>query len=81
MEKSLVTRFRLSVKAVARGLGKHPRAVTKSDYFLANVSTLSEWEIRKVGGFRKMMDTCYPAKRQAVLNTVYKLIGVRNETR
>jgi predicted phosphodiesterase len=78
---SIGDKFYKSVCDVANELGVEPKEVSKADYFTAQIkSTLSEWEMRKIGGFKKLMDIYFPPEKNIILDSASKLVrGYRNK--
>lgn len=73
--ESLGDRFYKSVCDVANESGKEPAQVSKADYFTSEIkSTLSEWELRKVGGFKKLMDLYFPPDKNIIIDSASKLV-------
>jgi predicted phosphodiesterase len=72
---SIGDKFYKSVCDVANELGCEPSMVSKSDYFTSTIkSTLSEWEMRKIGGFKKLMDIYFPPQKNIILDSASKLV-------
>lgn len=68
-------KFYKSVCAVANETGVEPALVSKSDYFTSTIkSTLSEWEMRKVGGFKKLMDMYFPPDKNVIIDSASKMV-------
>lgn len=74
-------KFKQSVLAVANEVGCEPKFVSKADYFGSTVKgTLSEWELRKVGGFKSLMDLLFPPDKNIVVQSASKLVrGYRSK--
>lgn len=79
--ETLGDKFHQSLRDVANETGKGPESVTKADYFGSSLkSTLSEWEIRKSGGFAKLREIYFPTEKNVVLESAAKLVrGHRNK--
>lgn len=68
-------KFFKSVCDVANELGCEPALVCKADYFTAELkSTISEWEMRKIGGFKKLMDIYFPPDKNVILDSASKMV-------
>lgn len=74
--ETLGTRFYKSVVSVAEELGAEPRYVSKADYFdaIPAHNTISEWEVRKLGGFSKLMNLYFPPDRNVVIDSASKIV-------
>lgn len=58
---SLGDKFKQSVEQVAEQLGKPAAEVSKTEYFSAEkIDLVSEWDIRKLGGYNRLMTMYYP---------------------
>lgn len=79
--ETLGDRFYKSVCEVANQANKEPALVSKVDYFTSEVkTTLSEWELRKVGGFKKLMDLYFPPDKNIIIDSASKLVrGYKNK--
>lgn len=68
-------KFKQSLIKVADDLDKLPIQVTKAEYFTSAVKgTLSEWEIRKFGGFNKLRNMFFPPERNIIMESASKLV-------
>lgn len=56
--------FRKDLNKVAKKLEKQPQEITKSEFMLSSPE-LSEWELRKIGGFSGAMSALYPATKES----------------
>lgn len=61
-------RFQASIKKIAKELGCEPYEVTRREYMMYSeeVEGLTDWQIRKLGGFNAMKDFLYPEERNPV---------------
>lgn len=66
-------RFKESLIKVADELGIMPIQVTQADYLTSMCKeTMSEWELRKLGGFKKLQSIFFPADNNIVVDSVSK---------
>lgn len=79
--EKLGDKFYKSVCDVANKVGKEPALVSRIDYFTSEIkTTLSEWELRKVGGFKKLMDLYFPPDKNIIIDSASKLVrGYKNK--
>jgi UDP-2,3-diacylglucosamine pyrophosphatase LpxH len=80
-KNNLGDRFHKSVCDVANATGKEPALVSKADYFTSDLkTTLSEWELRKAGGFSKLMNLYFPPDKNIVIDSASKMVrGYKNK--
>lgn len=68
-------KFFKSVCDVANEVDKEPAMVSKADYFTSTLkSTLTEWEMRKIGGFKKLMDMYFPPDKNVIIDSASKMV-------
>lgn len=73
--ETLGDKFYKSVCDVANEIGQEPAMVSKADYFTSTIkSTLSEWEMRKIGGFKKLMDMHFPPDKNVIIDSASKMV-------
>jgi hypothetical protein len=58
--KKITKAFVRSLKRVAKDLDKPESEVTKAEFFANDAESLSEWEIRKAGGYNDLKKTFFP---------------------
>lgn len=79
---SVIKKFKQQIKSLASAIGKDVREISKVEYFTAlDPSTgeplytpISEWELRKLGGFSSVKDTLYPVEKDVGFISGAKLI-------
>lgn len=58
-ESKLVKDLVAKIKKISKDLGKtHPTQLTKAEFM--ELSGASEWDLRKIGGFKTLLDTYFP---------------------
>lgn len=66
-------KFKNSLMEVAKELDCEPIQVTQTEYLTTEVrNTLTEWELRKLGGYNKLRDVFFPAEKNIVVDAVSK---------
>lgn len=66
-------RFKSDIEKIAKRKGLSPESITKAQFF--QYTKLSEWEIRKVGGYNALKNLYYPKPENVVLDQASKLIN------
>jgi len=67
--------FKLSLKAVAKELDKEPSEVSLTQYSSSDISNrLSEWELRKLGGFNNLKNLHFPVEREVERETLSRIV-------
>lgn len=79
--KDLKDRFIKSVAAVADEFDVEPNLVTRAQYLQStNKLTFPEWELRKLGGFKAVMNLFYPPEKNIIINSASKMVrGYKNK--
>ncbi len=73
--KEINKQFISTVKKVAHSLDKLPHEVTKSQFLNSELNEISEWDIRKVGGFQNLKKMFFPAEENIEVKNGSRLIN------
>lgn len=73
--ETLGDKFYKSVCDVANSVGIEPAMVSKADYFGSTLkSTMTEWELRKFGGFKAAMNMFFPPDKNVIVDSASKMV-------
>lgn len=75
MSKKLIATFVKSLKQVGKTTRKSPSEVTKSEFFANDEQGISEWDVRKLGGFATLQKMYFPKETNLEVEFGSKLIS------
>lgn len=77
MKTILGSKFKKSLEEVAKQLKLSPQEIKPADYFNSKLKDiLTEWELRKLGGFKAAKNIYFPIEKDLVLESASKFIKV-----